>query len=393
MRYEIITLKDNQVISYYLWASSHIEAEQKALAHDGYKPIEIKESHFLVRFYPIGSKSILASLRQLLLLIEAQTPINQAIDILHKHCINPRLSSIFATIKRSLENGMSLPESFAPFRGVFGDLCIAMLQAGSKSGEMSRCLRLLLEDYEQREKERGAISKALGYPLFVMIVTFICFGVMLVFVVPSFVELLTQNGVALPIYTKILIVLFEFMKFYGLYCLIALLGGILWLGIEIQKRGVVAQALSNAVLYFPYVGNIFKMGYLKNYCFSLCILLRSGVPLLQSHQFAQEGIFPTTLKERVQKIKEALENGKSLSQGMRESEAFDTLSISLVDVAQESGRVEEILELCYKEYQESIQSKISKLIALIEPMLTFLLGCFILLLALGIFVPIWDIGF
>lgn len=393
MRYKITTLKNHQLITYHLWAYSQMEAEQKAITRDGYKPIEIKESTLFCRFYPINSKSILVSLRQLLLLLEAQTPINKTIDVVHKHCINPRLSSIFATIKKSLENGLSLPESFAPFRGVFGDLCLAMLQAGSKSGEMSKCLKLLIEDLEQREKEKEAIFKALAYPFFVMITTFVCFGVMLVFVVPSFLELLTQNGVALPIYTKILIALFEFVKSYGMYCLIALLCGFVFVGFEYKKRGVIAQALSNVLLLIPYFGSILRLSYLKNYCFSLCVLLRSGVPLLQAHQFAQEGIFLNTLREKVQKIKEALENGKSFSQGMRESGVFDILSISLIDVAQESGRVEEILELCYQQYQKEMQSKISKIIALIEPMLTLLLGSFILLLALGIFVPIWDMGF
>lgn len=393
MRYKITTLKDNQVISYHLWASNQLEAEQKAISYDGYKPIEIKESHFVSKFYPIGSKQIISSLHQLLLLLEAQVPIGKAVDIVQKHCLNPRLSSIFAVIKKSLENGMSLPESFAPFRGVFGDLCIAMLQAGSKSGNMIKCLALLIEDFKQKQKQKGAIGKALGYPVFIMIVTFVCFGVMLVFVVPSFVELLTQNGINLPIYTKILIALFEFVKSYGLYCLVALLVGIVFVGFEFKKRGVGAQILSNAILLLPYFGSIVRLGYMKNYCFSLCVLLRSGVPLMQSHQFAQEGIFPNTLREKMQKIKEALENGKSFSQGMRESGVFDALSISLVDVAQESGRLEEILELCYQQYQESLNSKVSKIIALIEPMLTLLLGCFILLLALGIFVPIWDMGF
>lgn len=393
MRYEITTLKDNQPFTYHLWASSQMEAEQKALSRDGYKPIEIKESDFLTRFCPISSKSILASLRQLSLLLEAQTPINKAIDVVYRHCLNPKLTSIFASIKKSLENGVSLPESFAPFRGVFGDLCIAMLQAGSKSGKMSECLKLLIEDLEQREREKSAVFKALGYPLFVMLVTFVCFEVMLVFVVPSFVELLTQNGVALPIYTKILIALFEFVKTYGLYCLIALVCGSVLLGFEYAKRGRVAQILSTLLLLSPFFGNLLRLSYLKNYCFSLCVLLRSGVPLLQAHQFAQEGIFPQSLKEKMQKINLALESGKSFSQGMRESGVFDALSISLLDVAQESGRVEEILELCYREYQESIASKVAKVIALIEPMLTLLLGCFILLLALGIFVPIWDMGF
>lgn len=393
MRYTITTLKDNKITSYTLWASSLAQAEQRAIERDGFKPIEIKETQWLSRLYPISSQNLIASLHQLLLLLQAQTPINQALEVVQGHCLNPRLSSIFASIKQSLENGMSLPESFASFRGVFGDLCIAMLQAGSKSGRLTECLELLIEDLRQRERERGATIKALGYPLFVMLVTFVCFGILLVFVVPSFVEILSQNGVKLPIYTRILITLFEFVQSYGLVCLIALVGVGVFVSFEVKKRGVFAQSLVSFALTLPYVGTILRLGYLKNYCFSLCILLRSGVPLLQAHLLAQEGVFSLALRARLEKIKEALENGKSLSQGMRESGVFDMLSLSLIDVAQESGRVEEILELCSKQYQEGIASKISKMIALIEPILTLLLGGFILLLALGIFVPIWDMGF
>lgn len=391
MRYTITTLKDNKITSYTLWASSLAQAEQKAIERDGFKPIEIKESFFLS--FPITQKEVIISLKELYLLLQAQTPINRSIQMLQEHCSNPRLSKIFFSIHHSLSNGVSLPESFASYRGVFGDLCIAMLQAGARSGKMVECLGLLLEDLEQREEDRGAVAKALSYPLFVFVATMICFGVLLLFVVPSFVELLTQNGVSLPIYTKILIALFEFVKTYGVLVLLLGIGLGAYVFFEIKKRGRVSQKIYAVILKIPYIGGILKESYLKNYCFCLCILLRSGNAVLQSHCFASSGVFSVVVQKRLEKIKEALENGKSLAYGMQESALFDKLSLSLLEIAQESGRVEEILELCSKNYQKSINAKISKIISLIEPMLTLLLGCFILLLALGIFVPIWDMGF
>ena len=393
MRYQITTLKDNKITSYTLWASSLTQAEQKALERDGIAPIDIKEKTFLLNLYPISPKEVITTLRGLHLLLEAQTPLNRSFEMLERNCTNPKLTSILACIKNSLANGVSLPESFAPFRGVFGDLCIAMLQAGARSGKMVECLELLLVDMEQRESDRGAVLRALSYPLFVLVATLVCFGVLLLFVVPSFVELLTQNGAKLPIYTKILIALFEFVKTYGLYVLLLGVGGGAFLLFEIKKGGVIYQKFLSFALLLPYIGTILRQSYLRNYCFSLCILLRSGNALLQSHLFALQGIPSQSLQAQLQKIQEALENGKTLSCGMQESRAFDALSISLIEVAQESGRVGEVLELCSKSYQESNQAKISKLISLIEPMLTLLLGGFILLLALGIFVPIWDMGF
>lgn len=393
MRYKIITLKDSKITSYTLWASSLTQAEQKAFERDGIAPIEIIEKSFFLNLYPISQKEMITTLKGLHLLLEAQTPLNRSIEMIQKHSSNPRLAHILACIQKSLANGVSLPESFAPFRGVFGDLCIAMLQAGARSGKMVECLELLLVDMEQRESDRGAVMRALSYPLFVFVATLICFGVLLLFVVPSFVELLTQNGASLPIYTKILIALFEFVKTYGLYVLLLGVGGGVFLFLEMKKRGAISQKLFTIVLCIPYIGTIFKQSYLRNYCFSLSILLRSGNALLQSHLFAIQGVFPQFLQKRLEKIQEALENGKTLSCGMQESGVFDMLSLSLLEVAQESGRVEEVLELCSKNYQESNNAKISKLISWIEPMLTLLLGGFILLLALGIFVPIWDMGF
>lgn len=137
-----------------------------------------------------------------------------------------------------------------------------------------------------------------------------------------------------------------------------------------------AQKIYALLLKIPYIGWILKESYLKNYCFCLCILLRSGNALLQSHCFASSRVFPIVVQKRLERIKEALENGKSLVYGMQESALFDKLSLSLLEVAQESGGVEEILELCSKNHQKSIKTKISKITSLVEPMLTLLLGCF-----------------
>lgn len=388
MKYKVKYLQGHQL----KWATLKAQSPQEAkeiLKAQGYIPLEIKEAPSLSDILPISSKDVIASLYQLSLMTSASLPLSQSLALLRDNCPNTRLKKVFASISHSVENGISLPEAFAPYVHIFGDLSLAMIDSGSKGGNLSHTLKLLIKELRTQERNKKAIKKALFYPSIVLFSTLACFVFVLKFVLPNFVQIFAQNSISLPISTRILFILSDFFSQYSFVFFAVVFGGVgamlLWMK---SKKGRAQDML----LLLPYVGKIFKYSSIQRYCLSLEILLSSGVPLLQSHSIVQSSFSSSKISHAFSLTQEALSNGKSLSASLGESRLFSSLDLAMLEIAQHSGKVEEILQILSCEYAEKMQERIERIIAIIEPLLTLLLGGFILLLALGIFVPIWEMG-
>lgn len=390
MRYKITTLKNSTPHTYTLWANSKEEAIQKAQNRDGIEPLEIKEQSFF--FQPIFKKEILLSLQQLHFMISAHLPLQQCLSSLTLHTRNKNLSKIFQKISDSLENGLSLYESFAPYEQVFGKLTLVMLEFGSKSGKLTECLEILLQELKNQEQHQKNINKALAYPCFVLTCTLLCFGILLQMVIPQFVELFAQNQLILPLPTKLLIAIQSFFAHYGILLLITLSIALGIVFFELKSKGILYQPLLSFALHLPIFGKLLHSSYLYQYTFTLSILLQSGIDLHTATTLAQSSIPSKQIKSKLQIISQALLNGKTLATAMQESRLFSPMMTNLIQIAQQTGKLQEALNACANNFQEDNQARIHLMISMIEPLFTLLLGIFVLFLALGIFMPIWNLS-
>lgn len=390
MRYKITTLKNTTPYSYHLWAKSKEEAIQKAQRNDGIPPIHLQENPLISP--PIAPKDIFLSLKQFELMISANLPLQACLNSLKKHSSNKRLAQIFENIALSLENGLSLYESFLPYRSIFGNLSLTMIRFGSQSGNLSLCLKLLLNELKQQEKHKKEIQKALFYPCFVLVCTLICFWFLLHLLVPQFAEIFAQNQIDLPIYTQILIIVQEGIAHYGLFIFIVFIGLIFFLTLQFKTKGLLYQPLLSLALHLPLIGKILLNSYFHRYFFTLSILFRAGLDLQSCISLAQESIPSMQIQNKLSSLQNALINGKDLATAFQENKLFDSFTLNLIQIAQQSGNLEEILQSCADNFQNKSRDQIALIISLIEPSLTLLLGIFILFLALGIFVPIWNLS-
>lgn len=357
---------------------------------DGTQPLQVKEQSFI--FHPILKKDILLSLQQLHLMISANLPLQQCLHSLTLHTRNKNLSEIFQKISDSLENGLSLHASFAPYENVFGKLTLVMLELGSKSGRLAECLQALIEELSSQEQHKKDMTKALAYPCFVLLCTLISFVVLLQLVIPQFVELFEQNQITLPLSTRILIALQVFSEQYGVFVFGGLGTLILVLLFEFKSKGFLYQPMLSMMLHTPVFGRLLHRSYLYQYTFTLSTLLQSGIDLYTATTLAQSGISSDEFRGKLQQITNALINGKTFASAMQESRLFTPLSISLIEIAQQTGSLDKVLASCASHFQEQNQQSIKFIISMIEPAFTLLLGLFILTLALGIFIPIWNLS-
>lgn len=386
MKYKIKYLKDNILEQAILKAPSPQEAK-KHLQDQGYIILSIQELPSILGVLPISQKDIILSLRQLSLMISSSIPLSKALCLLEENASHPKLRSIFSSISNALENGSSLSKAFFPYTKIFGNLCIALIESGSKSGNLAHTLKLLIQELEMQEKNKKAIKKALFYPSILFFSTMGCFVFTLKFVLPNFSQLFSLDS--LPLSTQILFFLSNFFSQHSLtltLTFLTILGAlIIWIRSK-KGRG------EDLILLLPFIGKILKCSYLQRYCLSLKMLLDSGIPLLQAHIIVQDTFSSHAFIHSLNLIKDALANGKPLSTSLKESKLFSSMDLALLEIAQQSGQVEEILQVLSKQYAEKMQERIENIIALLEPLLTLALGGFILLLALGIFVPIWEMS-
>lgn len=386
MKYKITTLKNSIPFSYTLRAQSLQEAKQKAELQDNLPPITITPISQPLSFIP--QKHIIQTLEQLHLLLSSHLSLQECFALMIPNTSNKQLKTILEAIYQNLENGLDLYESFAPYEKVFGTLSLKMLYFGVKSNNLTQCLLLLLSHLKSRQDTKSKIRSAIFYPLIVLALTLICFGVLLVFVIPQFAELFASNHLSLPIYTQILLTLSEFLQSYGLALLIGvgIGGGIFYY--SFYSHTLLYQPLLSFALLLPLVRQILLSNYRYEYCCVLSMLLFCNIDLKTATSLAQKCLFAKALQNKLQNAQTALANGKTLSQAL--DGFLSPLSIALLHSAQQSGKIPEILEQCAQEYKRQAQNLNQMLISSIEPVLTILLGGFVLFLALGIFVPIWE---
>lgn len=390
MRYKITTLKNSSPYTYTLWAKSTQEALEKSKNRDGIEPLEIKELNFIPQ--PIFKKDVFLALQQLHFMISAHIPLQQCLHSLMLYTPNKNLSKIFQKILDSLEGGLSLYQSFAPYEHIFGKLTLVMLEFGSRSGQLARCLEITLKELKHQDQHKKAIKKALAYPLLILVCTLLCFIVLLQTLIPQFIDLFSQNQLALPLPTRILIAIEGFFASYGQLFLLILSIALGLLFFQIKTQGFLYQPFLYLALHFPVFGKLLYSSYLYQYTLTLWLLLQSGIDLHKATTLIQSSIPSHFIRAKLQLIPHTLLNGKNLATAMQASRLFPPMMINLIQIAQQTGKLQEALRACADHFNQENQSKIHLIISMIEPLFTLLLGIFILFLALGIFMPLWNLS-
>ncbi|MCE3047801.1 type II secretion system F family protein, partial [Helicobacter kayseriensis] len=227
---------------------------------------------------------------------------------------------------------------------------------------------------------------------FVFVCTIICFVFLLQTITPLFTQLFLENQLELPIYTQILISLHEKLSQYGAFILFFLFLSLIFIFFQIKSKGFLYQSLLSLLLSLPLFGKITLRTYLYQYCFTLSLLIQAGIDLLSSVLLAQQSISSQSIRHKLSQIHNSLLNGKSFYEGAKICKLFDSLTLSLIVAAQKGENFSQVLHTCAIYYKNQNKDTLDFMIALIEPLFTCLLGIFVLLLALGIFMPIWNLS-
>jgi len=364
----------------------------------GYIPVKIEEErkssligpNFLERFQPITSEDLIIFSRQLATLINAGLPFITSLDALIEQTENKRLKRLITQIRRDLEGGSSFSEALAKHPSVFDDLFVNMVRAGEAGGVLDEILDRLATLAEHDAETRARIKAATRYPKIVIAAITVAFLILVTFVVPKFAELYAGFKAELPLPTRILIGINNFIHHYWYLALLAI--GAAVVGIRQYIRTPAGRFQWDGLkIKLPVFGPIFLKTALSRFSRIFGTLTRSGLPILETLEIVSKTVGNVVIAGVVDNIRDSARQGRGVVQPMRLSRIFPPTVTQMVAIGEETGKMEEMLMKVSNYYDRDVEYAIRNLSTTMEPLLLAVIGGMVLFLALAIFLPWWNL--
>jgi len=339
----------------------------------------------------VGLDDLILFCRQMYTLNSSGVPLVRAIRGLVETARNPALGAALDRVVIDLESGMELSGAFSSHPKVFPPLLCRMVQVGEVTGKLDEVF-LQLSVYFEREKDTiSRVKSALRYPSFVLVA--IAFAVIFIslFVIPAFEKVFASAGADLPLPTRILMGLSSFMQTYW-YVLL----GLFVLAVFLVRRGVETTKgrylWDRYKLKIPLVGDIILRSTLVRFSRGFNMSYTAGIPLSQALGFTARAVNNSYIGERIELIRNGIERGDTLTRSAAQAEIFTPLVLQMLAVGEESGSVETMLEDVAEFYEREVDYDLKNLSSAIEPILIVVIGGMVLVLALGVFLPMWNLA-
>ena len=336
--------------------------------------------------------ALVASIKQLSVMTNAGISIHDSIKEVANATEDRKLKEIFSAMNDDLNAGLSLTESSAKFRGELGDVVLAMISLGESTGNMAESLAKLAQMLDEIWENQRKFKKAMRYPMILMIVMAIAFSILMLYVVPKFREIFEELGAELPLPTRILLGIESVLSNYGLYVLAGIIGIIFALKWAYKNNDEFKRGWDKGILKVYLFGKIIFYSTMSRFMLIFTELVRAGIPIDDALDTAVLMVDNETLKEKLSTIKVAVQQGVSLTDAMRNTGLYESMLIQMISAGEQSGSLDKMLGNVTDYYKEKFDDIIDNISSYVEPIMLFFMAGMVLLLALGIFMPMWDLG-
>lgn len=338
----------------------------------------------------IKPEEILLFSRQLHSLLKAGVPITTALSGLQNGA-EPGLALALRTTRESLESGAELSASMAKRPDVFSSFFVSMIRVGETTGKLDEVFLRLFHHLSFEKFMREQVKSALRYPSFVVIAMALAIGVINLFVIPAFQKVFDGFGAELPLMTRILVGFSKATVAGWPYALVA--GGIGTYFFKAWQRSPAGRLKWDSMkLKFPIAGPIIRKATLARFARSLALALKSGLPVVQALNLVAGTVENAYFTAAVEKMRDAVERGETVSRTATASRVFTNIVLQMISIGEESGTLDEMLGEVAEFYQQDVEYELKTISSKIEPILIVFLGGLVMVLALGVFLPIWDLG-
>ncbi len=341
-------------------------------------------------FQGVSNKEVVILSRQLATLFSAQVSALRIFRLLATEMENKQLQKVLNTISDDLQAGSSISRALGAHPDVFSQFYVNMVRSGEESGTLDRVFEYLADYLDRQYQLTTKARNALIYPAFVVGTFVLVMSLMLTLVIPRIATILTDSGQELPIYTKIVIGLSEFMSNYigFLLVLLSVAGFFLYRFVKTPAGG---RFIDELKLSIPYIGDLYTKMYLTRICDNLATMLTSGISMVQAIEVTADVVDNQVFAEIMSLTLVEVKGGRSFADAIAEYPEIPGVLSQMAKVGEESGNLGSILETLANFYQREVSNAVETLIGLIEPVMIVLLGLGVGLLLTSVLMPIYNL--
>lgn len=329
--------------------------------------------------------------RQMHTLLKSGVPIIRALAGLQESSQNPTLAKVVGEVRDGLESGRELSFSMRAHPKVFSSFMVNMVRVGEMTGRLDEVFLRLYDFFAFEKKMRDDIRAALRYPMFVMIALAAAMFIVNIFVIPAFAKMFASFKTELPLMTRVLIATSDAFVAHWWLMLIGIVAAVV--GFRLYTAAPKGRyAWDWLKLKLPVVGSLIHKATLARFSRSFAISGKSGVPIVQGLAMVAEVVDNAFLESRILQMRDGIERGESILRTAVATGVFDPVVLQMVAVGEETGEIDDLMGEIADMYEREVTIEVEGLTAKIEPLLLVFMGVLVLVLALGVFLPMWDMA-
>ncbi len=329
--------------------------------------------------------------RQLATLIKAGIPLVDSIAALVDQTSNMKFKQVLSDIKNRLNEGSNLADALSSYPNIFSNLYVNMVRAGETSGTLELVLERIADYTENQARLKARITGALTYPVIMLFVAIGIISFLFVAVVPKITRIFEEMKASLPIPTRILIAVSSFVRDYW-WLLFLIMGLAIYLLLRYIRTPSGKIKFDTMMLRLPVIGEITRMLAMARFSRTLSTLLRSGVPILQSMDIVKNILNNQILISALEEARNSIREGESIAIPLKKSGQFPPLVIHMIAVGEKSGQLEDMLNNVADTYDYQVDSRLSALTSLLEPVMILSMGAVIFFMVISILLPILQLN-
>lgn len=328
---------------------------------------------------------------QLSILTESRIPLVDGLRSMAEQEPNASLRNIITQIADQIEAGHSMTEALAPHRELFGDAYVQTMRAAERTGNVSEVLSRLATMLERQYEAAKSVKGALMYPVCVVLALAFAVAFLMIFVVPRMAQMFSNRGVALPLPTQLVIGFSAFLRGYWYLCVAGIFGGI-WGFRRAWRHRTSRERIDGLFHRLPFVRDILRGYAISRFTTVLAISLRSGLNLIEALDLGGLASGRPLLQKQIQKLRDQVNSGGRMAEYIGECSYLPALSRRMLATGEESGDLPKLCDIVSNHYEREVAHLAKNVTTVIEPVLIIGLAAIVLIVALAIFLPMWNMG-
>jgi len=407
MYFEVTYLKEGKRLKKVVQADNFLQASQifKKMklgvflgAKETSEPLEIKLEKLKKSFEKAIEKSkidleeYVAVLEQIYVMLDASLSLNDILADISENIKNKKLKEILIQLNQDVQSGLNVSSSLQKYEKEIGKLSISMIELGEQTGMLAEAFRDLAQILSEIIENRKKLKSATRYPMFILFAMIIAFTVVILFVIPPFKSIFSDLGAELPMPTKFLLWLEHFLRVFGPWIMAISIVMMIVINYLYHKYEKVELFMDKLMLKVYIVGDVINYAMLGRFLYSFDKMVEAGIPIMDALDTALGVVDNLYLKTQLSKIKNSIAEGRGLASGFRDSNLFENMIIQMIQSGENSGSLNRMLGKASNFYRNKYLNIVENISALIEPILIAAIAGFVVMLAFGIFLPMWGMA-